>query len=198
MRTTEDRIDFPTIDIDGNAAETGDAIHEEQSIELVAEFAEFLDRLQRTCGGLCLDDAEHLGSNFLQHLTNPVQIEYLAPGRFENSQLCADSTRHVDHPLTEVALVAKNEFIARFNQVDQTGLHSRHSCGTDRKGQLIFGLENLPEHLLSLGHDLEKLRIEVTQQGCRHHRQYARVNVTGSRPEKEPGGYIQLTGNRHL
>ncbi len=83
LRATVDRIDFPFVEIQRNAAQRGDGIDHQQRIELVAQFAEFFDGLPGAGRGLRLDDGQHLGSNLRQNFADALQIEYLAPGTFE-------------------------------------------------------------------------------------------------------------------
>ena len=89
LRATVDRIDLPGVDVQRNAPQRSHGIRHQQSVKLVAQFAQLFDRLPGAGRGLRMHDGEHLGPNLAEGLANPMQIEHLPPGDFERRDLSA-------------------------------------------------------------------------------------------------------------
>jgi hypothetical protein len=96
-----------------------------------------------------------------------LRIERGAPLCFHNIDLRAAALRHIDHARAEHAVHADEHGVARLDQIDKTGLHTRAAGAGHRQRQAILGLKHLAQHGHALIHNLQKLGIQVADHGKR-------------------------------
>ena len=101
---------------------------------------------------------KELGVFPFRGLSHGVRIGLPAPLPVHPDELGPDSFDDLAHPAAESAVDADDRLIARFEHVDQAGLHAQHTRTGHREGQLILGLENVPEKPLGFIHDSPKNR----------------------------------------
>jgi hypothetical protein len=197
LSATVNGVDFPGIDIERYATQRRDRVHDQERSEFVAQLAELLDRLPGAGRGFGLDDGQHLGPNFAERLADAIQIEYLAPRRFDRGHGGAGASSDFDLALAEKSADADNDLVARLEQVDHACLHPGHARGADGKRERVLGLERLPQHFLGFVHQDQKVRIEMAHERRGHHGEHARMHVAGTGAEQQARRWIELSGSRH-
>ncbi len=87
---------------------------------------------------------------------------------------------------------AHDHFIAGLDDVADGRFHSRHPSSRKRDGHLVFRLEQMPQKDHGVVHDLQEIRIEISQDGAGHGLEHPRVEVAGTRPEQHARLVTQL------
>ncbi len=118
--------------------------------------------------------------------------EHVAPGSGDRLHVCPVTARHVGQAQAEVAVGAHQHGIARLDHVGDRGLHGRGAGAGNRNRQVVLGLKCVLQQLLGAVHQLDKLRVEVAEQGQRLRKQDARVDRAGAGPHQQPGRNSEL------
>ena len=101
-------VDVPGVDLDGDAAERGDAVDEQQGVALA--LAEGLDVVADAGRRLGVDDGDHGGRRVGAEQRGGV--ERAAPGRLDPHDLGPAAAGHVAHPLAEHPVDADDDHVA--------------------------------------------------------------------------------------
>src|SRR6266852_4740613 len=104
---------------------------------------------------------------------------------------------HLRHSLAENTVDADDHLVARFDDVDDAGLHAGTASAAYGEGETIVRPKRKPQEFLALVHDLQKLRVKMANEGIGHRRQNARVHVAGARSKKDPRREFQWSEIRH-
>ena len=127
-----------------------------------------------------MDDAEHFGPDFLEHVAEGIQLEDFAPRPFNGRDGGPGALSHVRHALTKHPLDADHHPVAWLDEVDHARFHAGRAGSAHGERQVVRRLKHRAEHFLRLVHDGQELRIEVTDQRRRHRRQHARMHIAGA------------------
>ena len=142
---------------------------------------DFLNRLEYSRRGFGVDNADHFGrAHLVKRIFHLIGRKNRAPRAFENVNFRAHALGHLAHSVGEISGDANQNFIAPFDQIAQTGFHSRCAAAGDRARNLVLGFENSSQHRADIGHDLDKFRIEMAQR-IRAHRA-ERFGIRSRRP----------------
>ena len=110
--------------------------------------------------------------------------EGFAPGLLEAHDLGTVAPGHVGHAVAEVSVGEDHDFGAGFDQVGDGSFHASAAGGRDNEGALVLGAEDVAQHALVVATDLEKVRIEVSDDGLGHGLIHAGVHLRGAGAEQ--------------
>ena len=131
LRAAVRDVDAPRVDLDGDAAERGHAVDEQQRVALAA--APSGSTSLRTPGRrLGVDDRDHLRAADARS-SSACGIDRLAPRRLDPHDLGAAPGRDVAHAFAEHAVHADHDDVARLDDVDERGLHAGRPGAADRR-----------------------------------------------------------------
>ena len=91
-----------------------------------------------------------------------VRREHFSPRPIDARHLRSGTGSDISHPTAEHAIDADEHRIARLDEIDDRGLHSRRSGTADGERHLVLGAHHSAEHSLHAVHDLEVVRIEMS------------------------------------
>ena len=202
MRAAVDGIDPDPVHGHFHPAQRGDRIHQEQSAAVVGDGGQILQRLTDSGRSLGVHHGEHFHFAAPDGLPHRFRVNRPAPRRIDSHELPAKPADNVRHPCAEDSVHTHHDFVARLNQIDETGLHASAARPRDRYGELVARLEKVPQQALRLVHGGQEIGIEVADARGGHGLQHARRHVTRARPHQHAGPRIdiaKLVGiNRHV
>ena len=139
-------VDTPGVDLEGNTAEGGDAVDEEQGVALGC--TDLDDIVPHARGGLRVYHGYHLRrrvgveQRLWVYCTTPLDIH---PDHLGTATGC-----HIAHPAAEHAVHADHDRVARTDGVDDRRLHAGGAGCRDGEGQLVLGPEDRAEPFVRL------------------------------------------------
>ena len=191
LRARVGGVDAPLVDLDGNAAEGGDAVEEQQGAVLLAERGDGLDGLADAGGGLGVDDGDELGGGGAELALDRLGGDGGTPGGGDDGDLGAGAGGHLGDAVAEVAADADDGAVAGLEQVHDGGFHAAGAGAGGGEGDLVPGAEDLPHHLLAFIHDADELGVEVAEEGEAHRGQHARIGAAGPGAHEDALGGIK-------
>ena len=184
-------VDTPLVDLDGHAAEGGDAVEEEEGAVRLAKGGDALDRLADAGGGLGVDDGDELRRSGAQLPLDGFLGDGGAPGGGHDGDLGAGAGGHLGDAVAEVAADADDGAVARLEEVHDGRFHAAGAGAGRSEGDLVFGAEDLPHHLLAFVHDADELGVEVAEEGQAHGGQHAGIGAAGAGAHEDATGRIK-------
>ena len=156
----EDRIDFPAVGFDGQAAQRCNAVEREQGAFLMCDLRDLFDRLPGTRRGLSMHHADDLRPRAPDRRLHLIGIEHFAKRPFDHRQLGSRPVGHLFHPGAEETADADEHLVAGLDQVVNDGFHAGRPRAGNRQSQGIRGLEHVPEQILRLVHERDEVGVQ--------------------------------------
>ena len=139
-----------------------------------------------------MDDGKNFRTFFFHGFSNVFGIDRLSPLRIDSREFAADPVDDIAHPGAEHTVDADHDFIAGFNKIHKTGLHSRAPCPRNGNGQLVFRLEQEPQQLLCFVHQEQKGGIKVADAWRGHGLKHTRGDITGTGTHEDPLARVKI------
>ena len=141
----------------------------------VSQLRDLGERLQGAGRGLAVDDRDQLGPPGPERALDGVGVDQPPPFAAHRDHFGAAPLRDLDQQQAEATELGDDHPVAGLDQRGERRLEAG-SAGTGHgKRARVGGLEREPRELHDLVHDLRELRVELTQERCRHRAQHARV-----------------------
>ncbi len=192
LATRIDRVHAPFIDVERDAAERRDRVHDADAVVPARQLAEGLHVGAGAGGGLRMHEGEQAGIGVgLQRRLDLVRADRLSPGVLDDHRDPAEAFHVLLHTSAEYAIDAHNDLVARLHQVREAGLHARGSGGRDRERERVSGLERVLEKLLHLFHHADEGGIQMSDDGSAHRGEDARIDVGGARAHQCAHGRVE-------
>src|SRR5712692_2822926 len=144
----------------------------------------------------------HQGQQFrpattLECLLYLVRGEYVTPLGLHDDWPRPAALDDIDHTAAEDAVDSDHYFIARLNQVHQTGFHAGAAGAGDRQGVGVLGLEDKSQQILGLVHQTNELRVKVPHQRCGQRPEHAGVDIARTWAKQDTSRRSKLTSSFH-
>ena len=107
----------------------------------------------------------------------------LSKGDFHPNSRAPMALDDVGQSLTEEAMDPYDHLVAGFHDVADGGLHRGHPGAWQRDRELVLGLKKMAEQDHRVVHDLEKIRIDIPQNGAIHGPKNTWMEVARTRSE---------------
>ena len=140
-----------------------------------------------------MNKPDQLGTTACKGLLHLIRGERLAPFIFKSDDLTTMSCRHLSHPVTEVTAYTDQHLITRFDEIAYTSLHTGGPGGGNGYGQIVLGLKYIFEQGFGFIHDLDKIRIKMSDQRGGHGLINAGVHITWPRSHQDAFTGVQCT-----
>ena len=166
-----DGIYSPDVDFYRRAAEGSDRIDNGQAVMFVGQADQGLAVGLGAGGGLGLHKANDPGVWIgLEGILQLLRVYRPAPVVLHHHRDTATALDILLHAPAEDAVLTHDYLVARFHQVDETGLHAGRSGSGYRDRQRVPGCECILQHFLDFIHHVDESRIKMTDGGPCHSR----------------------------
>ena len=135
-----------------------------------------------------MHEGNDLGTGILNGLGHGSFIERGAPWRVDPGDLGAGAAGDVRHAPAEDTIDADDDGVARFQEVDQAGLHPGAPGSGKGEGKGVLGSEEFAQRVLDAVEDREEIRVEVPQERLSHGLADASVDIGRPRTQETTGG----------
>ena len=197
LRARVGGVHAPGVDVDGLAAEGGDAIEQEQRPRLFRQPRDGLDGLAHARGGFGVDDGDEPRGALAQGALHVVGGDGGAPGGGHARHFRARARGHLGDALAKVAADADDGAVAGLEQVHDGRFHAAGAGAGGGEGDVVGGAEDAPHHRLALVHDAHEFGVEVAEDGEAHGGQHAGVGAAGAGAHERAAGRIERGNLRH-
>ena len=158
-----ERVDPPLVDPEGESAQTGHRVDQEESAPAGDQRADLLDRVADTGGGLGVDDGQQLVGAPSECLGDPFRVDPGAPFAFHDVHFRAQTGGDLYDPPAEHAVDGHQSPIRRFQQIDQARLHAGHAGAGEGEGRRVLCEKQALEKLLDPVHDPDELGVQIAE-----------------------------------
>lgn len=142
---------------DGVPSQAGDRIHQDQRPVPVRDPPQPLQRLEHAGGRLRVDHSQDLDPALLPR--GPLDLlrqDRPSPFRLDLDGDAAAPLDDLVHPVSEEAVVADQDFLSRFDEVDECPFHSRGAGARNGERGTVLGPERPVQQALDLPHHLQE------------------------------------------
>ena len=110
-----------------------------------------------------MDEGQCLGIWIIaQRLFDFIQVDSAPPIILDHHRQGSAALGILFHTPTEDAILANDDLVTRFQQIDEDRFHASRARSRDWYGQLIFGLEGILKQLFHFIHHGDESRVEMT------------------------------------
>src|SRR5450755_479009 len=150
-------VDTGFVDAYGHAAEGGDAVGDDQGVDLVGGFADGMAGLEGAGGGLGLHVGD--GARFFaaDEVAGFLVVEDFAPRFFKANDGCAVAAGYVRKAVAEVAVGEDGEFLAGLYEIGDGGFHAAGAGAGDGDIKFVDGREGIAEKAADILDDFEEV-----------------------------------------
>ena len=182
-----DGVDLPSVDVERNAPERRHRVDDRQAAVRVRDPDEFPGVGKRAGRGFRMNEREKPGIRMIfQRVLDLAGVDRAPPLLFHHHRDPAAALDVFLHPSPEDAVPADDDFIARLQEIHETGLHPGGSGAGDHHRHFVLRPERVLEELLDLFHHADERRIHVADRRTGHRLQDARMDVGRTGPQQGP------------
>ena len=113
-----------------------------------------------------------------------VWIDCFAPLRFDHHRTAAGAFDDVAHPRSKNSVDTHDDFITRFDHVDERRFHAGTAGGRDRNRHPVLSFKDVAQQRLHVVHATQKERIEMSEHWRGHGREDAVIDRARPRAEQ--------------
>lgn len=154
---------MPFIDLDRNAAETGNSIDQIKGAAVLNQFPDLADRIADAGRGFGMDDRYNFIRILRQEFTDSFGPDRRPPFKLFLGDFRAQAGSHVRHAVPEYAVFQDQDLVAGFNRIDKSGFHSRGSRPGERYRHFVPGLEQFAKAAFNVFHNPDKIGIQMSE-----------------------------------
>mmetsp|Transcript_11557 Transcript_11557/g.24210 ORF Transcript_11557/g.24210 Transcript_11557/m.24210 type:complete len:286 (-) Transcript_11557:48-905(-) len=183
-------VHIPRISLEGDAAQGANGVHNQEAVVRLGDGTHTLNLLHGPRGGLALAQEQGLGLVLLHRSLQLSEGVGLAGGLLQCHHLQAVTIGQVADAGTPDAIVSHQDLLTRLQHVRDGRLHGHVPGARDRAGVLAVRLEEVPQVIGNLVHDLKERGVHVTEHGHGHRSQRTGVRVGRARTHQDALGHI--------